>query len=79
MAALFITSANDSGVAADFVSAGICRLRLSGRHVDRFPLKNFPGTGHFWDLALSLGPDDMPLLLRNSTTYDIYALELEWK
>ena len=69
---------NASGIAGDLIAASICRLRVSDRHVDRFPLKNFPGTGH-WGLSLSLGPDDMPLLLRNSTTYDIYALELEWK
>ena len=56
----------------------LCRLRMSDRHVDRFPLKNFTGTGH-WGLALSLGPDDMPLLLRDKATYDLYALELEWK
>jgi Tol biopolymer transport system component len=70
---------NSSGIASGIVTAGICRLRLSDRHIDQFPLKNFPGTGHTWGVALSLGPDDMPLLLRNSTTYDIYALELEWK
>jgi DNA-binding winged helix-turn-helix (wHTH) protein/Tol biopolymer transport system component len=56
----------------------LCRLRVSDRHIDRFPLKNFSGTGH-WGLALSLGPDDMPLLLRDKATYDLYALELEWK
>lgn len=56
----------------------ICRLRVSDRHIDRFPLKNFGGVGH-WGLALSLGPDDMPLLLRDKENDDIYALELEWK
>jgi Tol biopolymer transport system component/DNA-binding winged helix-turn-helix (wHTH) protein len=56
----------------------ICRLRMSDRHVDRFPLKNFSAIGH-WGLALSLGPDDMPLLLRDKMSDDIYALELEWK
>jgi Tol biopolymer transport system component/DNA-binding winged helix-turn-helix (wHTH) protein len=57
----------------------IIRLRVSDHHIDRFPLKNFTGTGH-WGLALSLGPDDKPLLLRDTTTYDLYALQLEeWK
>ena len=56
----------------------ICRLRVSDHHVDRFPVKNLTGTGH-WGLALSLGPDDVPLLLRDKTTSDLYALELEWK
>lgn len=54
----------------------ICRLRVSDHHIDRFPLKNFTGTGH-WGVALSLSPDDKPLLLRD--TSDLYALELEWK
>lgn len=59
-------------------SSTICRMRVSDRHIDRFPIKNLPGGGH-WGLSLSLGPDDMPLLLHDKTADDIYALELEWK
>ena len=69
---------NPSGIAGQYIGENICRLRVSDRHVDRFLLKNFGGVGH-WGLALSLGPDDMPLLLRDKENDDIYALELEWK
>jgi hypothetical protein len=38
--------------------------------------KSFVGTG-YWGPALSLGPDDSPLLLRDAGTYDVYALDWE--
>jgi hypothetical protein len=69
---------NASGISGQYIGENICRVRVSDRHVDRFPLKNFSGVGH-WGLALSLGPDDMPLLCRDKMSDDIYALELEWK
>ena len=56
----------------------ICRIRISDRHIDRYPIKSFSGVGH-WDMSIALGPDDVPLLLRDKMSDDLYALELEWK
>jgi eukaryotic-like serine/threonine-protein kinase len=53
----------------------VLKIRLSDGKLERtVDLKNFPAAGHF-GLALSMAPDDSPLLLRNAGTQDVYALD----
>jgi Tol biopolymer transport system component/tRNA A-37 threonylcarbamoyl transferase component Bud32 len=55
----------------------VLRLRISDRKVERVAdLKDLPITGYygFW---LGLAPDDSPLLLRDTGSQDIYALDWE--
>jgi hypothetical protein len=55
----------------------VMRLRISDRKIERVAdLKNFRQAGLF-NVALSLAPDDSPLLLRDTGTTDIYAFD--WK
>jgi Tol biopolymer transport system component len=54
---------------------GVFRVRISDRKVERVAdLTNLPITG-FYGFWLGLTPDDSPLLLRDSGSQDIYALD----
>jgi len=56
----------------------VLRLRISDRKVERMvDLKNFRMAGYDWGFWLGLAPDDSPLLLRDTGTEDIYALDWE--
>jgi Tol biopolymer transport system component len=58
---------------------GVFRVRVSGGTAERVvDLKGFRYTGAF-NLWMGLDPQDMPLLLRDVGTDDIYALTLEQK
>jgi eukaryotic-like serine/threonine-protein kinase len=53
----------------------VMRVRIRDRKVERVAdLKNFRQTG-FWSVWLGLAPDDSPLLLRDTGTQEIYALD----
>jgi eukaryotic-like serine/threonine-protein kinase len=53
----------------------VMRVRLSDHRVERVAdLKNFRQTG-FFSIWLGLAPDDSPLLLRDTGTQEIYALD----
>ena len=53
----------------------VMRVHLSDHKVDRVAdLKNFRQTG-FFSIWLGLAPDDSPLLLRDTGTQEIYALD----
>jgi len=53
----------------------VMRVRIRDRKVERVAdLKNFRQTG-FYTVWLSLAPDDSPLLLRDTGTQEIYALD----
>lgn len=59
---------------ADFA---VLRIRISDRKVERVAdLRKFKGTGYM-STALSLAPDDSPLLLRDTGTSEVYALDWE--
>jgi Tol biopolymer transport system component/DNA-binding winged helix-turn-helix (wHTH) protein len=56
---------------------GVIRVRISDRRVERVAdLKTFASTGRY-DRSLALAPDDSLLLLRDTGTQDVYALD--WK
>jgi hypothetical protein len=51
------------------------RVRLRDHRVERVAdLKNFRQAG-FYNVWLSLAPDDSPLLLRDTGTEEVYALD----
>jgi serine/threonine protein kinase/Tol biopolymer transport system component len=53
----------------------VMRIRIRDRKVERVAdLKNFRQTG-YWNVWLGLAPDDSPLLLRDTGTQEIYALD----
>ena len=53
----------------------VVRVRLRDHKVERVAdLKNFRQAG-FYNVWLSLAPDDSPLLLRDTGTQEIYALD----
>jgi len=53
----------------------VMRVRLRDRKVERVAdLKNFRQAG-FYNVWLSLAPDDSPLLLRDTGTEEIYSLD----
>jgi len=53
----------------------VMRVRLRDRKIERVAdLKNFRETG-FYSVWLSLAPDDSPVLLRDTGTQEIYALD----
>jgi hypothetical protein len=53
----------------------VMRVRIRDRKIERVAdLKNFRQTG-FYSVGLSLAPDDSPLLLRDTGTQEIYALD----
>jgi Tol biopolymer transport system component len=55
----------------------VLRVRISDHKVDQVvDLKNLPTTG-YWNEWLGLAPDDSPLLLRDTGTQEIYALDWE--
>jgi Tol biopolymer transport system component len=55
----------------------VLRVGISDRKVEQVvDLKNFRAGG-FFGFSLDLGPDDSPLLLRNTGTQEIYALDWE--
>jgi hypothetical protein len=62
----------------DFTGAGaVLRTRVSDHKTEQVAdLKNLVITGRFGG-GLSLAPDDSPLLLRDTGTQDIYALDWE--
>ena len=52
----------------------VMRVRIRDRKIERVAdLKNFRQAG-FYNVWLSLAPDDSPLLLRDTGTQEIYAL-----
>ena len=58
-------------------SPAVLRLRISDRKVEHIAdLKNFSMTGYY-TIWLGLAPDDSPLLLRDTGSQDIYALDWE--
>jgi Tol biopolymer transport system component/DNA-binding winged helix-turn-helix (wHTH) protein len=63
----------------DYSGTGtVIRGRLSDGKTERVvDLKNFPQTGHWGSSSLALAPDDSPLLLRDTGTQDVYALDWE--
>jgi serine/threonine protein kinase/Tol biopolymer transport system component len=55
----------------------VMRIRIRDRKIERVAnLKNFRQTG-FYTLWLGVAPDDSPLLLRDTGTQEIYALDWE--
>jgi hypothetical protein len=53
----------------------VMRIRIRDRKLERLAdLKNFRQTGYF-SIWLGLAPDDSPLLLRDTGTQEIYALD----
>jgi Tol biopolymer transport system component/DNA-binding winged helix-turn-helix (wHTH) protein len=61
------------------IGAGVYRIPATGGKLEKVAdLKGFRDIGFLGDYW-SLDPDDNPLLLRNTGTYDIYALALERK
>ena len=62
----------------DFSGAGaVLRVRISDHKIERVAdLKGFVITGRFGG-GLSLAPDNSPLLLRDTGTQDIYALDFQ--
>ena len=53
----------------------VMRIRIRDRKLERVAdLKNFRQTG-YWGSWLGMTPDDSPLLLRNTGTQEIYALD----
>jgi Tol biopolymer transport system component len=55
----------------------VMRVRIRDRKVERVAdLKNFRQTGS-WSVWLGMAPDDSPLLLRDTGTQEIYALDWE--
>jgi serine/threonine protein kinase/Tol biopolymer transport system component len=53
----------------------VMRIRIHDRKLERVAdLKNFRQTG-YWSVWLGMAPDDSPLLLRDTGTQEIYALE----
>jgi eukaryotic-like serine/threonine-protein kinase len=59
------------------VNPAVLRIRISDREVEQVAdLTNLPTTGNLgpW---LGLGPDDSPLVLKDTGTQDIYALDWE--
>jgi hypothetical protein len=51
------------------------RIRIRDRKIERVAdLKNFRQTG-YWGVWLPMAPDDSPLLLRDTGTQEIYALD----
>jgi WD40 repeat protein len=58
-------------------TGNLLKIRLSDRTIQRvFDLKDISPTG-YWGFSLTLAPDDSPLMLRNSGTQDVYALDWE--
>jgi Tol biopolymer transport system component len=56
---------------------GVCRVRINDGKQERVAdLKNFKTTG-FFGTWLGLAPDDSPVLLRDTGTQDMYALDWE--
>jgi Tol biopolymer transport system component len=55
----------------------VMRVRIRDRKLERVAdLKNFRQTG-YWGIWLGMAPDDSPLLLRDTGTQEIYALDWE--
>ena len=55
----------------------LLKIRLSDHEIERIVVpNNFVSTGHY-GRALSLAPDDSPLLLREAGAQDVYALDWE--
>jgi hypothetical protein len=53
------------------------RVHLTDHKVERIAdLKNFRQAG-FFNVWLGMAPDDSPLLLRDTGTQDVYALNFE--
>lgn len=53
----------------------VMRIRIRDRKIERVAdLKNFQQTG-YWGIWLGISPDDSPLLLRDTGTQEIYALD----
>jgi hypothetical protein len=53
----------------------VMRVRLRDRKIERVAdLKNFRQTGYY-SVWLGMAPDDSPLLLRDTGTMEIYALD----
>jgi Tol biopolymer transport system component len=53
----------------------VMRIRIRDRKIERVAdLKNFRQTG-YWGVWLGMAPDDSPLLLRDTGTQEIYALD----
>jgi serine/threonine protein kinase/Tol biopolymer transport system component len=58
-------------------TGSVIRIRMSDGKIEQIlDLKAFVGTG-VWGISLSLAPDDSPLLLKETGTQDIYALDWE--
>jgi Tol biopolymer transport system component len=53
----------------------VMRVRIRDRKLERIAdLKNFRQAG-FWNVWLGMAPDDSPLLLRDTGTQEVYALD----
>ena len=53
----------------------VMRIRIRDRKIERVAdLKKFRQTG-FYTIRLGMAPDDSPLLLRDTGTQEIYALD----
>jgi Tol biopolymer transport system component len=53
----------------------VMRIRIRDRKIEQVAdLKNFRQTG-YWGVWLGMAPDDSPLLLRDTGTQDVYALD----
>jgi len=57
----------------------VMRIRIRDRKIEEVAdLKDFRQTG-YWSVWLGLAPDDSPLLLRDTGTQDVYALDWQAK
>jgi hypothetical protein len=55
--------------------SSVVRLRIRDRKVERVAdLKNFRQTG-FYGVWLGIAPDDSPILLRDTGTQEVYAID----
>ena len=62
----------------DVLLTGFCRVRVSERKVERIAVfKDVRRAVGFWGPWSGLAPDDSPLLLRDTGTQEIYALDVD--
>ena len=70
----YVYVVNDRGAQGDEV----LRVSTAGRKSETvLNLKNVPQTGDLWSQRVAPGTDNSPLLMRDKSTQEIYALDLQ--
>jgi len=60
-------------------AAELVRVRIKDREVEHvLSLKDFPQLADIFTAWIGLTPDDVPLLMRDRSVQEIYALELSF-